>query len=34
MPMKREGGVIHCGRDIRLDAAIAERNRLVNGWYR
>jgi len=34
MPMKREVGVIQCRRDIRLDAALAERNRLVDGWYR
>ena len=34
MPMKRESGVISCRRDIRLDAALAERNQLENGWYR
>jgi protocatechuate 3,4-dioxygenase beta subunit len=26
--------VIRCTRDIRLDREVAERNRLVNGWYR
>jgi hypothetical protein len=34
MAMQRERGVILCRRDIRLDAALAERNRLVDGWYR
>jgi protocatechuate 3,4-dioxygenase beta subunit len=34
MAMKRESGVIVCRRDIRLDAALAERNQLVDGWYR
>ena len=34
MPQRREGGVIVCRRDIRLDAEVAERNQLVNGWYR
>jgi protocatechuate 3,4-dioxygenase beta subunit len=34
MPVRREAGVIHCRRDIRLDAALAERNRLADGWYR
>ena len=27
-------GVIECACDIRLDRAVAERNRLINGWYR
>jgi protocatechuate 3,4-dioxygenase beta subunit len=27
-------GVIRCTRDIRLDREVAERNRLVDGWYR
>jgi protocatechuate 3,4-dioxygenase, beta subunit len=27
-------GVIRCARNIRLDRDIAERNKLVNGWYR
>jgi hypothetical protein len=31
---KDAGGVIVCRRDIRLDPATAERNRLVDGWYR
>jgi protocatechuate 3,4-dioxygenase beta subunit len=35
MSMARgEDGVIRCTRDIRLDREVAERNRLVNGWYR
>jgi protocatechuate 3,4-dioxygenase beta subunit len=34
MAMKRENSAIVCRRDIRLDAALAERNRLVDGWYR
>jgi protocatechuate 3,4-dioxygenase beta subunit len=35
MPMtKGADGVILCSRDIRLDPATAERNRLVDGWYR
>ncbi|MGH9330707.1 MAG: hypothetical protein ACRD09_09705 [Vicinamibacterales bacterium] len=35
MPMTRGGdGVIRCARDIRLDLATADRNRLVDGWYR
>jgi protocatechuate 3,4-dioxygenase beta subunit len=35
MSMTRgEDGLIRCARDIRLDREIAERNRLVNGWYR
>jgi protocatechuate 3,4-dioxygenase beta subunit len=35
MPMARGAdGVIRCSRDIRLDRAVAERNRLVDGWYR
>jgi protocatechuate 3,4-dioxygenase, beta subunit len=35
MAMTRSGdGVIRCTRDIRLDREVAERNRLVNGWYR
>jgi protocatechuate 3,4-dioxygenase beta subunit len=35
MSMTRgEDGLIRCARDIRLDRATAERNRLVDGWYR
>jgi protocatechuate 3,4-dioxygenase beta subunit len=34
MAMRREAGVIQCRRDIRLDPALAERNRLAEGWYR
>jgi protocatechuate 3,4-dioxygenase beta subunit len=35
MAMTRGGdGIIRCTRDIRLDREVAERNRLVNGWYR
>jgi protocatechuate 3,4-dioxygenase beta subunit len=34
LPMTRGAdGVIRCARDIRLDPGIAERNRLVGGWY-
>ena len=28
VPVRRDGGVIHCRRDIRLDASLAERNRV------
>ena len=28
------GGELHATRDFRVNAALAERNRLVNGWYR
>jgi protocatechuate 3,4-dioxygenase beta subunit len=35
MAMKRDAdGVWQSRRDIRLDPALAERNRLVDGWYR
>jgi protocatechuate 3,4-dioxygenase beta subunit len=34
MPIKHEGETIVCARDIRLDPALYERNRLVDGWYR
>jgi protocatechuate 3,4-dioxygenase beta subunit len=27
-------GVLHATRDFRLDAQVAQRNRLVDGWYR
>jgi protocatechuate 3,4-dioxygenase, beta subunit len=33
-PVRRAGGVVYYQRDIRLDQQLAERNRLVNGWYR
>jgi protocatechuate 3,4-dioxygenase beta subunit len=35
MPMRKDrDAVILCTRDIRLDPDVAERNRLVDGWYR
>lgn len=34
MAIQRDGDVLRCRRDIRLDPTLAERNRLVNGWYR
>jgi protocatechuate 3,4-dioxygenase beta subunit len=34
MRMRREGGTWRGMRDIRLDRDVAERNRLVGGWYR
>jgi protocatechuate 3,4-dioxygenase beta subunit len=35
MPMTRgNDGIIRCARDIRLDRSVADRNRLVDGWYR
>jgi len=34
MSLKTENGVLVGRRDIRLDPAIAEANRLVDGWYR
>jgi protocatechuate 3,4-dioxygenase, beta subunit len=35
MPAVRDaGGVLQATRDFRIDAGIAQRNQLVNGWYR
>lgn len=35
MQTKRDGsGVLQATRDFRIDLAVAERNRLVDGWYR
>jgi protocatechuate 3,4-dioxygenase beta subunit len=35
MAVAKDGrGAVQCRRDIRLDAGVAERNHLVNGWYR
>jgi protocatechuate 3,4-dioxygenase beta subunit len=35
MALRRDAqGVLQARRDIRLDPALAERNRLVDGWYR
>lgn len=34
MRVTHEGSVQRCRRDIRLDGDLAERNRLVDGWYR
>lgn len=35
MALRRDAaGVLHGARDFRLDAGVAERNRLVDGWYR
>jgi protocatechuate 3,4-dioxygenase beta subunit len=33
-PVKRAGGVTYFRRDIRLNREVAQRNQLVNGWYR
>lgn len=34
MEISERGGVLHCTRDIRINPAVFERNRLVDGWYR
>ena len=30
----KSDGVLHASRDIVADPAVAERNRLIDGWYR
>lgn len=34
MQISERGGVLYCTRDIRINPALFERNRLVDGWYR